>query len=412
MIHLCLFGVSAGLEVKHLALTEGVAPRYEDSWIEISTRNVNFEGDIEIFSIFRRRVLDQLVTWIGVYRPAREIHLNRPGGYYGAGVWLVDCTLPGRIIKEIALSLADQVRDAAISGGRFVRPLSELNLAALRLPVQPATLLKECVAIQSVGGIFPGGSTQLTLTDTKSLSSILDWAQLSRTAEFFGSVLIVPAEKLLPVNGQNSNKNKIFNSIPSAIEYSYGERVRMYKQATDKSNQGRDKLETIKAELAEQLRHSDDYKRQLADFSKKNQQLQSKLDSIQAMSINPPFSQGLHAHRGSWFERNLIRNWRLIAVLTATSVALGVATFMLIQRICDDKHEQSTTQSSDDNSPPKSQVISEEKTQPPNAQPTSGATDAGNIDSTQGAASAVNGSARQDRNSSTSPPEAEHTTDD
>jgi len=363
MIHLCLFGVTAGLEVRLVALGDGAAPRFEDSWIEISTRDVSFEGDAEVFRVSRRRVSGQLLTWMGVYRPAREIHLNRSGGYYGAGIWMCENALPGRLAREVILSLADQLRDTALSGGRFVKPLAELNLNQLKLPIQPDKLLSECSPTQSVGGIFPGGSAQAILTDTKSISSIFDWAQRSRTAEFFGSVLVVTPERVVPSDGQLSKKTRTFGSISAAVEFAYAERVRIAEQSETRISQERNELEKFKQRATEELRHAQS---QVLVLTKENQRLKTRLVQIQPRTVDAAESYPTEFDRDSWFRRNIMDHWRLIAALVAALIALGVAVVYLMGAL-DAKAKDSTVQTliaPGQNSPEQSTALNTKRPDP------------------------------------------------
>lgn len=318
MIHLCLFGVSAGLEVRRMALGEGTTPRFEDSWIEISTRDVSFEGEVEVLRVSRRQLADQLLTWVGVYRPAREIHLNRSGGYYGAGIWMVDCALPGRRVREVLLSLADQLRDAALSNGRFIRPIGGLDLSGFKLSLPPESLLSECTPLHATSGVCPSEPAQAILTDTRSINAILDWAQRSRTAEFFGSVLVAPPDRVLQSDTVVSKRNKTFSSIPAAIEFAYAERVKMSEQSRQLADQYQAELDFLKRQAEEQRRSS---QQQITQLEQQKHQLRRELAQIRPRPLRPP----IDAESKPWFTRWIIRSWRLLATATVVVIVVAIA---------------------------------------------------------------------------------------
>lgn len=328
MISICLFGVTAGLEVRRMNLVEGINLRYEDSWIEISSRDYRFDGDAEVFKVARRQVADHCCTWIGVYRPATEIHLNRSGGYYGAGVWLVDAVLPGRLARDLAVSLADQLRKAAISGGRFVRAIADLSLNDFHLPTDAGSILKECSRLPKYGGLSPASKTQALISDLKNITSVLDWAQRSRTAEFFGAVSIVSAERVLPPEELLSRKTRVFSSIPAVIEHVYGEHVTRTEQ-----------LEAAHAhEIQEQHSRERQYQEQLRSMQSQvhrltleNRQLSDQLNRLTPKRLvkgNRPIVPA----RGQSAFRSLLDaliSWRVLAALIALIIIVLLVVLYL-----------------------------------------------------------------------------------
>lgn len=352
MIDICLFGVSAGLEIRHMPLGNNLIPKTEDSWIDISTRDIIFEGDAEITMISRRQTPSHVLTWIGLYRPAREVHLNRSGGYYGAGMWLIDSAIPGQVARQLVVSLADQLRDNALLDGRFIKNVTELNLSNFKLPRHTSDILNECSSVKGLGGIIPGSATQAIITDRANTSPILDWAQRSKTAEFFGSVLIVSTERLSPVDEQTSRRSRTFNSIPAAIDFVYAERVRMLFQSEKRAVDKQTEVKLLAQQLASQQKAA---QTEISRLTQENGQLRNnivhmekKLASFKPIERN--FSDDT-AFRPSWFRYQILDHWRLLGSLILAIVILGIAVFALFIYLNDNSSIQNsqvnTTQSTE-----------------------------------------------------------------
>jgi hypothetical protein len=350
MIDICLFGVSAGLEIRHMPLGNNVIPKTEDSWIDISTRDIVFEGDAEITMIARRQTSSHVMTWIGLYRPAREIHLNRSGGYYGAGMWLIDSAIPGQVARQLVVSLADQLRDNALLDGRFIKNVTELNLSNFKLPRHTSDILNECSSVKGLGGIIPGSATQAIITDKANTSPILDWAQRSKTAEFFGSVLIVSPERLSPVDEQTSRRSRTFNSIPAAIDFVYAERVRMLFQSEKRAVDKQAEVKSLAQQLASQQTAA---QTEISRLTQENGQLRNNIIHMEKklVSLKPivrTFSDDTAIYP-SRIMHQFRENWLLLIGLMLAALFVVIALFLAWEKYKENKSKQNsqenTTQS-------------------------------------------------------------------
>lgn len=358
MIDLCLFGVSAGLQIRHMPLCNNndSFPKTEDSWIEISTRDIIFEGDAEITMIARRQTSSHVMTWIGLYRPAREVHLNRSGGFYGAGLWLIDSAIPGQVARQIVVSLADQLRDNAILDGRFIKNVTDLNLSSFKIPRHTSDILNECSSVKGLGGIIPDSATQAIITDKANTSPILDWAQRSKTADFFGSVLIVSPERLLPVDEQTSRRTKTFNSIPAVIDFVYAQRVLALLQSNKQVADEQSKAISLAKQLASQkkdaqtkisqlMQENKTYEIQTSKKSSEISHMKNKISNMEnellifKSKINKfPNHNAIYP---SSFLYQIRENWFLLVALSFSIVLVAFAIFFVVGMWQDESKQNS-----------------------------------------------------------------------
>lgn len=390
MIDLCLFGVSAGLQTRHMPLCNNndSFPKTEDSWIEISTRDIIFEGDAEITMIARRQTSSHVMTWIGLYRPAREVHLNRSGGYYGAGMWLIDSAISGQVAIKLVVSLADQLRDNALLDGRFIKNVTELNLSDFKLPRHTSDILNACYSVKGLGGIIPGSATQAIITDKAKTSPILDWAQRSKTADFFGSVLIVSPERLLPVDEQAFRRTKTFNSIPDVVDFVYEHRVLALLQSNKQVADEQSKAISLAKQLAstneqvvvEQSKAISLYEQlasQKKDAQTKISQLIQEKETIEKENLDRSreisnmkikiscMENEIPNHNAiypSSFLYQIRENWFLLIALSFSIVFVAFAIFVGIGAVQQHKSKQNSAENAAQNKKVVTSTVSSENT--------------------------------------------------
>ena len=275
MIVLSLFGTTTGLEVQHFIPGGGASPvKIDNVWLEVSPTQVSLRSDDNCYQIHRRQVDGKIVTWIGLYRAAREIGYDRQGGFYGAGVWLFDVALDSKTLTETLVNLADQVRYQALADGKFTKRLSDIR-AQIAMPPQMSSL---AASITSVSSGCSTKGVQAFIADPTSASLALDWAQKSRTAELFNQVFIASAEQYV------SNKNEFqqtfrFNQLFDAVDSAYTKRINdlsLQSQELNKKN-----LSLNEALQSERLNHQDAVialKQQDAKAEQAVRQLRHELD--------------------------------------------------------------------------------------------------------------------------------------
>jgi hypothetical protein len=275
MITVCLFGISAGLEVHPFTVGEPSGVQIDDAWLEISPHDVTVKLDVDLFRIYRRLVGGKLLTWIGLYRSATELGSSRPGGYYGAGVWLHDVALPGRSIVEILVNLADQLKVLALSNGKFVKRIADVKASII--PPQQLTGLNALRGSLG-GGVSVNGMIQGFIADTKSVAAIFDWAQRSRTAELFSQIVVGSSDQYVQQQGQFQKISEKYESLHAAIDGAYAKRIALVedvrkKLATD--------LDATKKETAQLKQRKESDQKKLQEATQKVSALTARVDSLQ-----------------------------------------------------------------------------------------------------------------------------------
>lgn len=125
-IAVSLIGVTAGLEVCTFAAGDPELP--PDAWIELTPAEAVLSADHDVYVIRRRLQRGQMTTWIGIYRQAQEIDRDRPGNYYGAGLWLVghaDNAQGADILAVLEALRKDLLERDVLTAGRFTRRLAD-----------------------------------------------------------------------------------------------------------------------------------------------------------------------------------------------------------------------------------------------------------------------------------------------
>ncbi len=260
MIILTLFGTTTGLEVRNMFSGNQDLPVLEDSWIEISPYQIKTLSNRDAFCIHRKKIGERELTWIGLYRSAKEIGQPRAGGVYGAGFWLVDRVLDARELIPILVNLADQICDRAMEGDRFIRRLADVKSEIL-IPAAAANLNASAKKISS--GVSPGGPVAFICAKANA-EEILNWAQNSDAAENFGKLLIGSRDQMVTSNSDIPSGHT-YDSLLSAIEAAYQRKLT--------------ELSARKEELARQIKEIDVLRRKVDSKEAELAQMDQKLDS-------------------------------------------------------------------------------------------------------------------------------------
>ena len=216
MIILTLFGTTRGLELQHFPLTNS-APhlKFDDAWIGVTPSQVNLRSAKDAVVVFRRRVGEHLATWIGIYRPAREMGYDRPGGFYGAGVWIIDQVADAKLLIDVLREMAGQVQLNTMSGDSFVKKIADAR-NEFTPPSQVSSLLASLTEVKL--GFKPEGESAFVVEDVNPIV-VIEWAQRAPSAEPFSKVVIGSADQL-PASGQSAAFS-IFTSLSLAIDTAY-----------------------------------------------------------------------------------------------------------------------------------------------------------------------------------------------
>lgn len=186
MINLWLFGTTEGFEFRSFG---GKLPfEVPESWMKLSS-DLDLDSAGEVFFINKRQLHGRLVAWIGVYRSAFEVGYKRRGGFYGAGVWLVDVTVDMNILHKFLRDVADRIREHAIVNGQFVSKLS--NIEQLSLNRDEATSLASTMQVCTSGGLTGELPIKLMLRNWKDTPSSLQWLNEDQKAGNFSEAYFV-----------------------------------------------------------------------------------------------------------------------------------------------------------------------------------------------------------------------------
>lgn len=241
MIVASLFGVPAGLEVHRIAIGEESQIKFEDSWVDISLNEVLLTGDADIFRVFRLNVSGKILTWIGLYRPATEIGPNRGGGFYGAGLWLIDAKVSSKVVYEVIVNLADQIRDLAMHNGKFIKKIADIRSLIVPPP--------QVVHLVSGREKLTGGVTLKDregglafIADTKNIIEAIDWAQNSSTAGFYSQVIAASASQFVKQQSQFLKGFELFGSVSAAADAAYQSSVQTIEITKEKLKNKQEEL--------------------------------------------------------------------------------------------------------------------------------------------------------------------------
>lgn len=213
MINLTLFGTTTGLEVLHLPIGSNNLPvRFEDAWIEISPNMATLRPERDVVVLSRRNLNGHIATWIGLYRPAREIGYDRPGSFYGAGAWVIDKVADVTCLIETLKNLANQIKALAMNGDRFVKRINEIH-QQLVPPEQIANLTASLT--NATNGCDPAGET-IFIEASNSFSELLEWGQRAPSASKFSKIIVGNSDQI-PESASGSSI-KVFKTLALAID--------------------------------------------------------------------------------------------------------------------------------------------------------------------------------------------------
>jgi len=220
VIFLTLFGTTTGLEVLNLPLSNSAVPfKIEDSWIEVSPSHLIIKPGKESYVILRRFVGTQTLTWIGLYRAAKEIGYERQGSFYGSGVWLIDRVVDVKLTIDVLRMMADQIQAKAMNGDSFVKRLADVR-GDINPPSQVAALSDNPVKINS--GCHPSGETAFINAGANPLE-VIDWAQRAASAQFLNRIFIGSQDQSPDAGGRVSTQ--VFRSLASAIDSTFNRKT-------------------------------------------------------------------------------------------------------------------------------------------------------------------------------------------
>ncbi len=248
MIILTLFGTTTGLELLNIPLVNNIPPlKLEDAWIGVNSSQLTLQSDKDSYLIFRRSVSGHLVTWIGLYRPIREMGYDRAGSFYGAGVWIIDGVVDAKNLIVLLREMIDQVNSTAVQGDRFIKKLVDVK-GQFTPPNQVSSLIS---SYSKVNAGFKSEGESGFIIDTTVPLDVIEWAQRGSSASYFSKIVIGTADNV-PGAGQSSTF-KIFPSLSMAIETAYLRHISEARNRTQELTQTMISLENKNIEKEREL---------------------------------------------------------------------------------------------------------------------------------------------------------------
>jgi hypothetical protein len=276
VIILNLFGTTTGLELLQIPLAEIPASlKFENSWIEITERQIVTTADNDSFVVFRKIIGSNVVTWLGLYRPAHELGGSRSGGFYGTGVWLIDCVADVRALTETLRDLADQIQATAMNGDRFVRRIADAR-NEIRVSSLASGLTNNLVKI--AGGCHPTGEVAFIASNGNALE-VIDWAQRSRSAYAFSKIFIGVADQVPAYSGQTSVV--LHRSLSLAIESTYVRLGNDLQSTRSELNDTRNELSSTQQTLVQAKKEVSDLSSDVAKLEFMVNQRNAKIKQLE-----------------------------------------------------------------------------------------------------------------------------------
>jgi hypothetical protein len=192
-------------------------------------------------------VSGHLVTWIGLYRPIREMGYDRAGSFYGAGVWIIDGVVDAKSLIVLLREMIDQVNAIAVQGDRFIKKLADVK-GQFTPPSKVSSLISSHSKLNA--GIKSEGESGFII-DTSVPLDVIEWAQRASSASYFSKIVIGTADNV-PGAGQSSTF-KIFPSLSMAIETAYLRHISEARNRNQELTQNVIFLENIKIEKEREL---------------------------------------------------------------------------------------------------------------------------------------------------------------
>ena len=215
MIVATVFGLTQGFEsIIYAAKGKELPFGPPNEYIQSAIRYVNPSFDTEFFMVRRFSVNEGVLTFIGVYRGVYEIGYDRPNSYYGAGLWLLNRTVDGRLAQKFLTDLSDQLKNSAISDNRFIKKIADTSVK-----ISSADLAKlENTDQPNTEGLSPEDSSQQCFIQAQSdASHLINWAQADFTAQYFNRMYAGNPAQMISTSAR-SDSPLLFLSTEEATE--------------------------------------------------------------------------------------------------------------------------------------------------------------------------------------------------
>jgi hypothetical protein len=240
MISIWLFGTTAGFEIQTIGPVMPVTLIKE--WVSLPPEiELNNNG---VIGVTRRNVDGKIVTWIGVYRTIFEIGYQRRGGFYGAGIWIVDQLVDANIVVPILTKLTDQIQLSAINNNQFYKRISEIN-PKISLSTHEAQLLANSTEPFTNSGLSTLASQSAYIATATSITNLINLALKSEEARIFKSIYCGDSSQLV----KNSHSFVKMSSWSEIYEPMYHDLKKQNQQLNLQSQQLIQQIQKYRLEL-------------------------------------------------------------------------------------------------------------------------------------------------------------------
>ena len=281
-----IIGTPGGFE----SITFGELPKgVNTEWANTITANVPLDDDGGVLIIKRFLISPgQVITWVGLYRRALEMHGMRGGAFCGAGVWLLNCVALGSALLDKLFALIEQVSALALdkdNNNRFTVRLSEIRSQfqfddGLSWWVNDS--LTEIDSDNEECGLQANKDVRAYLVSPHQgkLNSFLDWVQSEPEFSAYNSIIIRHSN----LNRDSAlNPNSGFNLLeaPEKIERDIiARRMRQSRQLLIDKSVLQEELQSF-VEKVNQANNTIQNITELKDKAeRKNQELQVKINDV------------------------------------------------------------------------------------------------------------------------------------
>jgi hypothetical protein len=289
MFAISLIGVTPEFEI----VSFGKLPfQLADDWIIVSPGEVELAKGQSLYLVSRRQVDQYTLTWIGLYRYAKELGGNRTGGYYGAGIWLVDQVASGNHVVKLLALLAEQVNLLAMQNDQFLRPLSSIQ-EHIRFPKIEIDQVKQSRTNLTNGCGLNIDNFARAYLDFSEIGNALnmgwfvDWIQIGTNFTEYGRVLL-SADSFVSASVKRLGRltfvtpQALIQHMPSLVDTNFKQLENAIQKLTD-TEKTLLELRSKNTELAENNKILND----------KHENLLSRLGEceVKVISVNAELSQ-------------------------------------------------------------------------------------------------------------------------
>jgi hypothetical protein len=269
MISIWLFGTTAGFEIQTIGPVMPV--NLVKEWVSLPPEiELNNNG---VIGVTRRNVDGKIVTWIGVYRTIFEIGYQRRGGFYGAGIWIVDQLLDANTVIPILIKLSDQLQSLGTNNGQFFKRISEIN-PKISLSTNEAQVLANSAEPYSNMGISTVANQAAFVATRDAFTNIVDWALKSEQSHIYRGIYCGDGSQLPRASGSVVK----LNSLSDVYVSLYQDIKKKYDVLNYQFQQSRADQEATKHEmkLLESKQENDNLK--LSSLLQEKIQLENQLE--------------------------------------------------------------------------------------------------------------------------------------